>query len=70
MVATAARESEKFPLFSDDQQFCLAAVDRQVEKEAVEQRESKVQRERKVKRIRSLLHLLCGVYFLFSDENY
>lgn len=33
--ASAARESEKFPLFSDEQQFCLAAVDRQVEEEAV-----------------------------------
>lgn len=33
MIASAARESEKFPLFSDDQQFNLAAVDRQVEEE-------------------------------------
>lgn len=33
MVASAARESEKFPLFLDDQQFNLAAVDRQVEEE-------------------------------------
>lgn len=37
MAASAARESEKFPLFSDDQQFNLAAVDRQVEEEAAEQ---------------------------------
>lgn len=62
MVASAARESEKFPLFSDDQQFNLAAVDRQVEEEATERG--------KVKRISSLLHLLRGVYFLFRDENY
>lgn len=67
MVASAARESEKFPLFSDDQQFNLAAVDRQVEEEEAAERG---QGGGKVKRISSLLHLLRGVYFLFRDENY
>lgn len=38
MVASAARESEKFPLFSDDQQFNLAAVDRQVKEEEAAER--------------------------------
>lgn len=66
MAASAARESEKFPLFSDDQQFNLAAVDRQVEEEAAAERGQ----GEKVKRISSLLHLLRGVYFLFRDENY
>lgn len=65
MLASAARESEKFPLFSDDQQFNLAAMDRQVEEEAAERGHGG-----KVKRISSLLHLLRGVYFLFRDENY
>lgn len=67
MVASAARESEKFPLFLDDQQFNLAAVDRQVEEEEAADRG---QKKEKVKRISSLLHLLRGVYFLFRDENY